>query len=131
MRMQRLLRPAALWLPPLLLMALIFAFSAMPSDSMESGLVRFLSRKLAHFLEYALLLGLWWRALRTRLALRPAVGAAFAICVLYAASDEIHQLSVHGRTGTPRDVLIDTVGAATAAALILRARSRAPASDAA
>ena len=129
--MQRLLRAAALWLPPLLLMGLIFAFSAMPSDDVDTGLLHFLSRKLAHFVEYALLVGLWWRALRTRLALRSAVGVAFAISVLYAASDEIHQLSVQGRTGTPRDVLIDALGAATSAALILRARNRAPGSRAA
>jgi len=125
--MHRLLRQAALWLPPLLLMALIFALSAMAGDDVDHGILYFVSRKLAHFLEYALLLGLWWRALRTRFALRTAVGVAFAISVAYAVSDELHQLTVDGRTGTPRDVAIDTAGAAAAAALILRRRSRAPA----
>lgn len=125
--MHRLLRQAALWLPPLVLMALIFALSAMPSDDVDRGLLYVLSRKLAHFLVYALLLGLWWRALRTRLAPRTAVGVALAISVAYAISDELHQLTVDGRTGTPRDVVIDTAGAATGAALILRRRTRAPA----
>jgi hypothetical protein len=123
--MHRLLRQASPWLPPLLLMALIFALSAMPGDDVDRGLAYFLSRKLAHFLAYALLLGLWWRALRPRLPLGTAVGVAFAISVAYAVSDELHQLTVDGRTGTPRDVAIDTAGAAAAAALILRRRSGA------
>ncbi len=125
--MHRLLRQASLWLPPLVLMALIFALSAMPGDDVDRGILYFLSRKLAHFLVYALLLALWWRALRTRMALRTAVGVALAISVANAVSDELHQLTVDGRTGTPRDVVIDTAGAATAAALILRRRGGAPA----
>jgi VanZ family protein len=125
--MHRLLRVAALWLPPLLMMALIFALSAMPGDDVDRGLAYLLARKLAHLLAYALLLGLWWRALRTRLPLGKAVGVALAISVAYAVSDELHQLSVDGRIGTPRDVAIDTAGAAGAAALILRQGSRAPA----
>ena len=124
--MHRLLRVAALWLPPLLLMAVIFALSAMPGDDVDHGVLWFIARKLAHFLEFALLVALWWRALQTRLPLRRAVAIAFAISVAYAISDELHQLTVNDRTGTPRDVLIDTAGAATAAALILRSRVRAP-----
>ncbi len=118
--MHRLLRAAGLWLPPLLMMALIFALSAMPSDDVDHGLAYLLARKLAHLLAYALLLGLWWRALRTRLPPGKAVGVAFAISVAYAVSDELHQLTVEGRAGTARDVVIDTAGAATAAALVIR-----------
>ena len=33
------------------------------------------------------------------------------ICILYAASDEIHQLYIPGRSGEFRDVMIDTFGA--------------------
>lgn len=36
---------------------------------------------------------------------------AFALCVLYAASDEFHQLFVGGRSGQLRDVVIDSCGA--------------------
>jgi len=128
MGMHRLLRAAALWLPPLLLMALIFALSATPGDGGDHGLAYVLSRKIGHFVGYALLFGLWWRALRTRLSPRTAAGAALAISVAYAVSDELHQLTVDGRTGTPRDVVIDTAGAAAAAAaLILRRRVQSPA----
>lgn len=37
---------------------------------------------------------------------------AFVLCVLYAASDEFHQLFVDGRSGQLRDVVIDSCGAA-------------------
>lgn len=122
--MHRRAREASLWLPPLVLMGVIFAFSAMPSDDVDRGFLYFLARKAAHFAEYALLTALWWRALRTRLSLRKAVGLAVAISVAYAATDELHQRSVDGRVGTPIDVLIDAAGAAAAAGLILRVRTR-------
>ena len=120
--MRRPARLAALWLPPLLLMALIFALSAMPSDDVDRGALYFLTRKLLHFAEYALLLVLWWRALRTKLTTRLALAVAFAITVAYAATDELHQRYVDGRVGTPVDVAIDAAGAAGAAWLIMRRR---------
>jgi len=101
-------------------MVVIFALSAMPSDGEDRGALVFVLRKVAHFAEYALLMALWWRALRTKLAVRAAVIAAFAVTVLYAATDELHQHYVDGRVGTPVDVLIDAAGAATVAALLLR-----------
>jgi len=120
--MRRPAQLAALWLPPLLLMALIFALSAMPSDDVDRGALYFLTRKLLHFAEYALLLVLWWRALRTKLTTRLALAVAFAITVAYAATDELHQRYVDGRVGTPVDVAIDAAGAAGAAWLIMRRR---------
>ena len=122
--MHRLLREASLWLPPLLLMGVIFALSAMPSDDVDRGFLYLLARKAGHFAEFALLTALWWRALRTRLTMHVAVGVDLAISVAYAASDEWHQRSVEGRVGTPKDVVLDTAGAAAGAALILRRRSR-------
>lgn len=119
---------AALWLPPIALMALIFALSAMPSDDVDRGLLYVIARKAAHFGEYALLTALWWRALRTRTTQSAALAAAVAIAVGYAITDEIHQTFVDGRTGSPVDVLIDTAGAATAAAVLaVRGRRKATA----
>ncbi len=40
-----------------------------------------------------------------------------AVCLLYAASDEIHQLFVPGRSGEVRDVMIDFSGAVLGIAL--------------
>ena len=117
-------RTAALWLPPLAVMAAIFALSSMPSTDADRGLAHLLLRKAGHFAEYALLAALWWRALRTTLAGRAALAAAFAIAVGYAITDEIHQTFVDTRVGSPLDVLIDAAGAAAALALIARRRSR-------
>ena len=103
-------------------MAVIFGLSAMSSDDVDRGVLYVIGRKAAHFSEYALLTALWWRALRTRTADSAALVGAVAIAVGYAITDEIHQTFVDGRTGTPVDVLIDTAGAATAAALIHRRR---------
>ena len=122
MWMRNLLRAALPFVPALVLMALIFAFSALPSDDTGKGLLVFLIRKLTHFSEYFVLTGLWWWALSTKVDARRAVGAALAISIAYAITDEWHQTFVDGRTGTWRDVVIDSAGALTATALI---RSRA------
>jgi VanZ family protein len=122
MRMTLLRRPD-LWLPPLLLMGLIFFFSAQPSLDSGLGLIDTVGRKLVHFGEYALLCFLWWRLLRTRLPDRRAALVAFLISTVYAATDEFHQSFVDGRHGTPVDWAIDTAGAA-AAALAVAARRR-------
>lgn len=124
MHMRRLSRELWVWAPPVALMALIFALSAMPASNEDHGFLYVLSRKAAHFTEYALLLALWWRALASKLSERRALAVALAITVLYAATDELHQTFVNGRAGRPLDVMIDTAGALTAVALIARARLR-------
>jgi VanZ family protein len=107
-------------------MALIFAFSAMPSDNEHHSTLMFVMRKLAHFSEYLALTALWWWALKTRIGGRQALLPAAAIAFGYAITDELHQTFVSGRTGTPRDVLIDTAGILTAAWLIKRSLNPAP-----
>lgn len=122
--MRNLARSVAPFLPALALMALIFVLSAMPSDGEPKGLAVILVRKAGHFGEYFLLTALWWWALRTRVGARRALLPAVAIAIAYAIGDEIHQTFVSGRTGTWRDVLIDSAGALTAAWLIFRMRVR-------
>jgi|SRR5215218_733669 len=124
MGMRNLLRSAAPFVPALALMALIFWFSSMPSDDPHKGLFVFLMRKATHFSEYFLLTGLWWWALARRIGPKRALLAAPSIAIAYAMTDEWHQTFVHGRTGAPRDVLIDSAGALTATWLIYRARIR-------
>lgn len=118
------LRIAALWAPPLLLMAVIYVLSAQPDLSSGLGTFDFILRKLVHMAEYALLLFLWWRALSDVTPMRAALALAFTITVLYSASDEWHQSYVNGRHGTPIDVGIDMVGMLVAAVLVLRTRQR-------
>ena len=122
MHMRKLSRGLWVWAPPIALMALIFGLSAMPASDEDHGFLYVLSRKAAHFTEYALLLALWWRALASKLPERRALVVALAITILYAGSDELHQTFVNGRAGRPLDVGIDAAGALTAAALIVRAR---------
>ena len=92
--------------------------------------MQFPIRKAGHFLEYAALgaavyqlleaIDRWPRGRRARM------GAAWALAVCYAATDEVHQLFVSGRSGQPTDVLIDACGvlAGVAVASLLTRRRR-------
>ena len=108
---------ARLWLPVLVWAAVIFAFSSVPDLGTGLGGWDSLLRKLAHTTEYAVL-----GALLVRATGRP--GLAFALGVLYAASDEVHQSFVAGRHGAPVDVAIDAVGVACGIAIWHLVRSR-------
>ncbi|HEX4735251.1 MAG TPA: VanZ family protein [Thermoleophilaceae bacterium] len=112
------------WLPPLVLMGVIFFFSAQPNLNSGLGWIDHVGRKIVHASEYALLCFLWWRALRTKLDADRALAAAWAVATLYAATDEFHQSFVTGRHATPVDVAIDSMGAAVFALLMLRAQRR-------
>ena len=118
-----------LWLPPLLLMGVIFFVSDQPSLDSGLGPIDLIGRKLIHFAEYALLCFLWWRALVTVTTPSRAAVLAFLLASGYAASDEYHQTFVDGRHGSPIDWAIDSAGAATAALRLrtARMRDRAPA----
>ena len=96
-------RTLANWLPVLLWAAVIFAFSSIPSLGTGLGTWDTLLRKGAHMAEYAVLALLLARALGRE-------APAFALGVLYAASDELHQAFVRGRHASPVDVAIDSVG---------------------
>ena len=111
---------ALLWAPPIALMAVIFALSAQPDLSTGLDTLDLILRKIAHMAEYGLLLFLLWRPLRELVPERTALAVAFAVGVLYDASDEWRQSFVEGRHGTPVDVGIDSIGMAIVAALILR-----------
>ena len=112
-----------LWLPPVVLMGVIFAASAQPSLDSGLGLIDLIGRKLIHFAEYALLCFLWWRPLATLTDPGRAALFAFLIASGFAATDELHQSFIEGRHGTPVDWAIDSAGAA-AAALKLRTIGR-------
>lgn len=71
-----------------------------------------LIRKLAHGAMYFALALLMVRAMgKSGLAGLKMYLAAFVFCVMYAVSDEVHQLYVAGRGGQVGDVLIDSAGA--------------------
>ncbi len=128
------------FIPMLIVMLLIFFFSCMEGDESADTSVAFLKafvklvkgmshkdfsvevlgaahliiRKCAHFSEY-LALGvtvmLWmWDLVKTT---RCGLLYPELVCMLYAATDELHQYFVPGRYGTWTDVLIDSCGAFT------------------
>jgi VanZ family protein len=119
-------RLAALLLPPLVVMGVIFLLSAQTSEPVDRAWWDVLLRKLGHVTEYAVLTALWWRGLRG-LGLRHPLATAIGISLGYAVTDEFHQTFVDGRRGTPVDVLIDSIGMAIAAAAIALGRLRPPA----
>jgi VanZ family protein len=94
-------------------MALIFVLSAQADLNSGLGVADLIGRKIIHASTFALLTWLWFRALRGTVG-RP-MATAVAISFLYAISDEYHQHFVHGRHGSPIDVLIDSVGIAIVA----------------
>src|SRR5919199_546038 len=108
------------WLPPFVLMAVIFVLSAQPDLNSGLGTIDLIGRKLIHMSEYALLTFLWWRALRTVAPAPRALALAAAFAMAYASTAELHQRAVPGRHGTPVDVLIDGVGVSAAALAIHR-----------
>jgi VanZ family protein len=108
------------WAPPVALMALIFFLSSQPDLNSGLGLVDLIGRKIIHAGEYALLCLLWWRALRAVTPRERTALIAFCICVTYSATDEYHQTFVHGRHGSPIDVVIDATGAGIVALLLRR-----------
>lgn len=108
------------WLPVAVWCGLIFLGSAMPGDPNPAPTwTRWFVFKGGHVVEYAVLFLLVRRALDGR---ERAELWALLFCVLYGVSDEVHQSFVPNRTARATDVLIDAVGALSAA--FLRTRSR-------
>lgn len=128
------------WIPALIWMGIIFYLShqdASDSSALSSGftqvlldflnktieqlnmdLLHHLVRKGAHFSAYLILGLLVSHALES--GKRKASFVTFLICVLYASSDEFHQIFIPGRSGQLSDVLLDSFGSLTGIALYLR-----------
>ena len=93
---------------------------AAAQDKIYSG-VSFFVRKTAHFTEYFILAFFAFFALERSIKINNSLILSFfgsvLYAVLFAVTDEIHQTSVSGRAGRFTDVLIDSAGALTAAAI--------------
>lgn len=78
--------------------------------SWQTDLLTFLTRKAAHTVAYLALGVLAFNVVRQyRLSGHVTVAVSTLVVVLYAMSDELHQLFVPERSGEVRDVLIDSV----------------------
>lgn len=96
------------WLPAILMMAIIFAFSSIPSNEMPRfGLFDLSVKKFGHALGYGMLAVAILFGLGNK---RPWL--AWVLTVAYALTDEFHQSLVPGRNPSLMDVLLfDNVGA--------------------
>jgi VanZ family protein len=98
----------------------------------EFAFLHILIRKLAHLVVYAALSLLWFRARRGPRSgwQRDWALVAILVSMLVAGSDELHQYFAGSRTGTPWDVLLDSLGALLAQALLALRGLRRPHSPA-
>lgn len=73
---------------------------------------QFAVRKLAHFSIYTILgtNTLGFISTYKKISLKKQIGITLILGSLYATSDEFHQMFSDGRTASPRDVCIDTLG---------------------
>lgn len=78
----------------------------------EIDVAQFIIRKCAHMFSYCMLAVLWFMAIYDESKrVRNVVLISFAISVIYACTDEFHQLFIPGRSGEIRDVMVDSIGA--------------------
>jgi VanZ family protein len=107
------------WGLAILMMLLIFIASSTPGDDLPKfGQFDFDVKKGGHMMGYAILAGGYLHALADKKAITRRLWImAVLLSGLYAVTDEFHQLFTPGRSSSPVDVLIDTVGAAIGAGI--------------
>jgi VanZ family protein len=108
---------------------LIFLLSAEPHPETHLPFVTHVSDKVLHAVEYAVLGGLCYRAIRgsgSDLWRQQAIPAAILLASLYGMSDEVHQAFVPFRDSSWLDWLADTVGAMLGVAAVHRVLSFRP-----
>lgn len=108
--MSKVIRILPRWLPALFVMLIIYYFSSQPSTELPNfGLLDYLFKKGGHVTVYAALALSLWYAFEWKLDRR---WLAWLIAILYAATDEYHQIFTSGRHPSVWDVVIfDNVGA--------------------
>ena len=73
---------------------------------------QFIVRKSAHFIIYFILGVLIYFGLEKFIYNKKRnILVSFIVCLLYATTDEVHQLFVSGRSGQVSDVALDSLGA--------------------
>jgi VanZ family protein len=108
------------WLPVVLYAGMIFYLSSQshPDEQLPSFLLKDVSDKVLHAVEYAVLGGLCYRAFRWGVKGPMASYAIFFAIItasLYGVTDEVHQFFVPFRESSWLDWLADTAGAAIGA----------------
>jgi VanZ family protein len=92
-----------------------------PVSNAEWAPIHMMIRKTGHFTGYGLLalmwLRAWWITLPKSVFLTDALLALLGTAMT-ASADEVHQMFLPGRTGSPWDILIDCSGAITLQLLV-------------
>ena len=83
----------------------------------DTKLLSLIIRKGAHFTEY-FILGIL--SINYVIKYKKNIIYSYLICILYAISDEIHQIFVSGRSCQITDIFIDSVGAIIGIILIIK-----------
>ena len=108
------------WLPVALYAGAIFFWSSQshPEEQLPSFLLKDVSDKVLHAVEYGILAVLCYRAFRWAAGpavARQAVVSAIVAASAYGVTDEVHQFFVPFRESSWLDWLADTAGAAIGA----------------
>lgn len=111
--MKKLLSILPRWIPALLVMSVIFLFSSRSSTELPNFLSwDYAIKKAGHVVEYGLLALTFFFALRFE---KKSRWLAWLLAILYAATDEFHQLFVPGRHPSLMDIVVfDNIGVLTA-----------------
>lgn len=128
MRQRKSKKILMFWLPAFVWAAVIFLFSSFPVISAaEFYWQDFVIKKTAHIIEYAVLGGLTYRALKENGINKVHAGyISVVVCFFYGLTDEFHQGFTSGRQPTLRDVIIDTIGGGLAIYSIWNLLPKAP-----
>lgn len=81
----------------------------------------FIVRKIAHFMIY-FILGIF-TIMNFKLSKENIINTLL-ICVIYAFSDEIHQMFINNRSGELRDIIIDSIGSLSSILLFYKLKKR-------
>ncbi len=96
----------------------ILNFFGLQLNESIKNIASFIVRKTAHVTEYMILYILIFRVVTLYSNAKKSKIIALMCMVLYASTDEIHQLFVPGRSGMVRDVFIDSIGGIIGAGII-------------
>ena len=108
--------------PAILYTILIFVLSSLPKEALPpSPFLHF--DKITHFTEYlvyAAFLMLAFTTAKSPNVVKNALKLSLAVGIIYAASDEIHQLFVSGRECNILDFVADSMGIVAGSVLYFR-----------
>jgi len=97
--------------PAIVFALLIFFLSSLPSYSLPPIGIKY-GDVVIHFFEFGLFSILLFRAFRYTYSVSLALSITLVIGILYAFSDEFHQLFVSGRNCSIIDFIADSIGVA-------------------